>query len=541
MVLATVLGACGSGGGQTVAAPAESAANPAAAPAAGAPAAGAAAPAAADTGTAPAAPAPAAAPQKALAAPGAADAAKPAAGSTKVAADKPAAAGKTAAGSTKAAAGKPAARTSAAVADKPAAGAGAAAGAAPLIAGKPGADNAALAQQLAARAAAYNVPAKKAAPGSRVLIGNIGTYSGVGGILNQGTQATLRVWTAWVNEHGGLNGHPVQMQSYDDQGDPSTAVSFAKQLDSAGAIAFLWNYSLFTSQSLVPAIEKLKIPWIGGDDFDPAMYSTPYMFPNNTPVRYQDATEAEYATSLGKTTAAAWWCIEAYVCQRAQESDDKNGGMASGGSKVVMNVSVSLTQPSYLSQCSTAKSKGVQFIVAHLDGASFIRAKRDCAQIGYNPMICNVAGAITPQLLTTDLTKGPDSVCFGVSSFPWWASDTPMQKAFHDAVAQFAPGTPSTYGSSGVWAAGEILRSSSQSLSANPTRDELLAGLHTVKNETFGGLTYPLTYTANPSVQSPMPYFNCGYVAVVTKEGKWDFSPGKKLFCTPRVSDFGKV
>jgi len=54
-----------------------------------------------------------------------------------------------------------------------------------------------------------------------------------------------------------------------------------------------------------------------------------------------------------------------------------------------------------LSQCSTAKSKGVQFILAHLDGASFIRAKRDCAQIGYNPMICNVSGAITPQLLTT--------------------------------------------------------------------------------------------------------------------------------------------
>jgi branched-chain amino acid transport system substrate-binding protein len=398
-----------------------------------------------------------------------------------------------------------------------------------------------LPQQLAAKGAAYKMPAAKAASGAPVLIGNVGTYSGVGGILNQGTQASLRIWTAWVNAHGGLNGHQVKLESYDDQGDPATAVSFAKQLDSKGAIAFLWNYSLFTSQTLIPAISKMGIPWIGGDDFDPAMYTTPFMFPNNTPVRYQDATTAAYAKSLGKTVAAEWWCIEAYACQRAQQSDDANGGLASAGQKVVMNVSVSLTQPSYLSQCSTAKQKGVQYIMAHLDGASFIRAKRDCNQIGFDPMICNVAGAITPQLLTTEGTKGPDEVCFGVSSFPWWASETPMQKAFQDAIAQYAPGTPTAYGSSGVWAAGEILRSSSKFLSGSPTRADLLKGLYSVKDETFGGLTYPLTYMANPSVQKPLPFFNCGYVAVVTEQGKWDFSPGKQFYCTPKVSDISKI
>ena len=433
-------------------------------------------------------------------------------------------------------------------AGKPAAGAGKATGgkkAAPA-AGKsggaaPAAGTASLEKQLQTKGAAYKAPAAKPATGSPVLIGNIGTYSGVGGILNQGTQATLRIWQAWVNAHGGLNGHAVKIESYDDQGDPATAVSFAKQLESKGVLAFLWNYTLFTSQTLVPAISKMGIPWIGGDDFDPAMYSTPFMFPNNTPVRIQDAITAAYATSLGRDVAAAWWCIEAYACQRAQQSDDANGGLASGGSKVVMNVSVSLTQPSYLSQCSTAKEKGVEYIMAHLDGASFIRAKRDCAQIGYDPMICNVSGAITPQLLTNEGTKGPDEVCFGVSSFPWWASETPMQKEFQGAIKQYAPGTPTAYGSSGVWAAGEILRSSSKFLSAKPTRDELLKGLYSVKDETFGGLTYPLTYFPNASVKNHLPYFNCGYIAVVSEEGQWSYSPGKKFYCVPRVTDFSKI
>jgi len=506
LVLVAALGACGSDDSKDVAgsAPADTAAVDPAAPQA--------APGAQDAPAAPApgaatAPGAAAAPAGTTTAQGAAPAAKAAAGT-----------GKTAAAPAKKAGGT--AKTT---------------GAAPAAGGS------SLAKQLADQNNAYKMPASKAASGSPVLIGNVGTYSGVGGILNQGTQASLRIWNAWVNAHGGLNGHPVKLESYDDQGDPATAVSFAKQLESKGAIAFLWNYSLFTSQTLIPAISKMGIPWIGGDDFDPAMYTTPFMFPNNTPVRYQDATTAAYAKSLGKTVAAEWWCIEAYACQRAQQSDDANGGLASAGQKVVMNVSVSLTQPSYLSQCSTAKSKGVQYIMAHLDGASFIRAKRDCNQIGYDPMICNVAGAITPQLLTTEGTKGPDEVCFGVSSFPWWASETAMQKAFQDAIAQYAPGTPTAYGSSGVWAAGEILRSSSKYLSATPTRAELLKGLYTVKEETFGGLTYPLTYFPNASVQHPLPFFNCGYVAIVTEQGKWDFSPGKEFYCTPKVPDISKI
>jgi len=397
------------------------------------------------------------------------------------------------------------------------------------------------AKQLDAKAAAYTVPAAKAAPLSPVLIGNLGTYSGVGGILNQGTQASLRIWAAWVNARGGLNGHPVKVESYDDQGDPSTAVSFAKQLQSKGVFAFLWNYTLFTSATLIPAISKMGIPEIGGDDFDPAMWTTPYMFPQNAPVRTQVGAASAYGASLGKKVGAIWWCIEASVCKRAQETDDANGAMEAGGVKPVLNVSVSLTQPSYLSQCSTAKAKGVQFIMAHLDGASLIRAKRDCKQIGYNPLMCNVAGAVTPQILTAEETKGPEAMCFSVAPFAWWASDTPMEKAFHDAIAKFAPETPSTFGSSGVWAAGEILRSSSTFLSAKPTREELLKGLYSVKDETFGGLTLPLTYAPNASLDKPLPYFNCAYVAVVSDQGQWSFAPGKKLYCVSRVTDFRKI
>jgi branched-chain amino acid transport system substrate-binding protein len=271
------------------------------------------------------------------------------------------------------------------------------------------------------------------------------------------------------------------------------------------------------------------------------MWVTPYMFPPNAPVRTQVGAATAYAASQGRKVGAVWWCVEAQVCQRAQQTDDANGAMEAGGIKPVMNVSVSLTAPSYLSQCSTAKAKGIDFIMAHLDGASLIRAKRDCQQIGYNPLMCNVAGAVTPQMLTTKEIWGPDEMCFSVAPFAWWAQDTPMQKAFHAAIAKFAPGTPASFGSSGVWAAGEILRTSAKFLSGTPTRDELLRGLYTVKDETFGGLTLPLTYVADRSLDKPLPYFNCAYVAVINDQGQWSYAPGKEFYCVSRVADFRKI
>src|SRR4051812_44217540 len=54
------------------------------------------------------------------------------------------------------------------------------------------------------------------AKASPVVIGNIGTYSGVVGAIYGSGQAAVQVFAKWANARGGLNGHPIQIITGDD-------------------------------------------------------------------------------------------------------------------------------------------------------------------------------------------------------------------------------------------------------------------------------------------------------------------------------------
>ena len=72
-----------------------------------------------------------------------------------------------------------------------------------------------------------------------IKVGVICTCSGGGGfgvVLEPG----LRVYKAWassVNAAGGINGHPVQLITKDDAGNPSKAQAAATELVSAHVVA----------------------------------------------------------------------------------------------------------------------------------------------------------------------------------------------------------------------------------------------------------------------------------------------------------------
>src|SRR5271167_5139434 len=50
---------------------------------------------------------------------------------------------------------------------------------------------------------------------SPIVIGNVGTYSGYAGVTAEGTPEGLQAWVDWTNAHGGISGHPVQLDVKD--------------------------------------------------------------------------------------------------------------------------------------------------------------------------------------------------------------------------------------------------------------------------------------------------------------------------------------
>jgi branched-chain amino acid transport system substrate-binding protein len=108
--------------------------------------------------------------------------------------------------------------------------------------------------------------------------------------------------------------------------------------------------------------------------------------------------------------------------------------------------------------------------------------------------------------------------------------DLPAEHVYHLAIQQYAPGMPGQGAvTSAVWVQGLELQQAGVSLPANnPGPADILNGLYTIKNESFGGLAPPVTFAkgASSNQQSTPCYF-----IVQAKGGKWIAPNGSKYLC----------
>jgi branched-chain amino acid transport system substrate-binding protein len=131
------------------------------------------------------------------------------------------------------------------------------------------------------------------------------------------------------------------------------------------------------------------------------------------------------------------YCVEVASCTSA-DKEPKNGGAKSAGGDMVYDTPVSITQPDHTAQCLNARNAGVDLFALALDGASMTRLARSCASIGYRPLI-----GVSAATFSLKNAQDPDLRSFGMVSespvAPWMAQDTPATRAFHAAMARYAP------------------------------------------------------------------------------------------------------
>ena len=97
--------------------------------------------------------------------------------------------------------------------------------------------------------------------------------------------AAGEVWAKWVNDNGGINGHPVRVIAEDTKNDPATAEAAVQDLIKQGIIASVAEAD-FVIESWFPLLAKAGIPSIGGECFTPSVCggpdSSPLFFPVST-------------------------------------------------------------------------------------------------------------------------------------------------------------------------------------------------------------------------------------------------------------------
>lgn len=358
--------------------------------------------------------------------------------------------------------------------------------------------------------------------GSPVRLGNVGNYAGVmGDDFAPGLQA-LQVFVKKMNDCNGLNGHPVELFTGDDQGDPALALTLAKDMvTNKKVIAFVSNFLFLSWSGIVDYLDKAGIPMIGGDAYTDIWYEKAMAFPTHSKIQTQIAAVVRASTPKGQPfNGATIYCSEQPVCESYAKAGAK--AMQDNGGKIVAEQSVSLTQPSYIAQCNTQKQTKAEYVVSALVPQNVERWARNCESIDYKPKRLTLAlGAKDSHKSVPNL----DEMIIGLGEFSWTNKDLPGTKAFHEAIAKYNPRIVLAGSSSIAWVAGLVLLEAGKALGATATTADLLKGMYAIKNNDFGGLAPKLSYTAGVRGDDKFP--PCAFLMQI-KGGQWLTTAGGK-------------
>ncbi|HEV7865752.1 MAG TPA: ABC transporter substrate-binding protein, partial [Acidimicrobiia bacterium] len=260
---------------------------------------------------------------------------------------------------------------------------------------------------------------------SPVNVGTICECSGPTGASIGPGIASNQLVVKWINDNGGLNGHPVKLFVGESNSDPNRYFALLKQMvEENKVIAFLGQMSPLTINAGDKYLREKGIPVVGGDGAHGLWFQSPVLFFPGPSYITQAVATAKLAVALGTPKIAMFYCAEAQPCQVGRDAlHSKLKDEKAPTAEIVYEAKVSLAQPDFSAECLQAKSKGAQAVIVFVDAAAASRATRSCIQQSFRP-----------QWLASPLTSASaddpnnDGMINPVAVFPWFLEQTPAQR-----------------------------------------------------------------------------------------------------------------
>lgn len=362
-----------------------------------------------------------------------------------------------------------------------------------------------------------------------VVICQVGHFSGIAAPPLGGGQPGLASWVQWTNAHGGLAGHPVTLDSKDDQIDPNRAQQIVQNcVENEHAAAVVAAFVPGTVDAIASYLQQHKVPVIGGDGLTSTWFTNPDFFPEGSSSAGTGYGLVNNMLAAHKSAAGVIYCTENVACSVGKDyftRAAKAKGLAIKGT-----YQVSLANPSFTSQCSSMRSAHIDAIYVALDGSSLERLSRDCNAINYHPLYDT--GGLALDAIGAAQDPNLNGLVITTSVFPWMTSSSAGSQDFHKAMATYAPDATPTESAAKAWVSGELLAKAVSNAGAaarsGPITSAMVQnGLHAIKHETLGGLVMgQLNYvTGKPVVQD-----NCWGVAKLVGS-TWTAPQGAKGSC----------
>ena len=383
----------------------------------------------------------------------------------------------------------------------------------------------------AAPAEATDPEACQPAPTKSALrLGNIGIYTGPPLSASfRSVKVAIEAWGEWVNCHGGINGHPVELIIKDNQGDASRSVTFAKELVEEDQVhAMIAGADTAGAPTNAPYFEEQGVPVIGGVALSGPWLSSPMYFPaTSTLLGISFGYPNALAELGGSKNFGVIFCAEVAAC--AQIVGLLKPYVAEVGMEFTFETSVSGSDPDYTAACIAAEQAGVDGVYLALSAVTSVRVIEDCSEAGFNPNWTYGSSALTPQLarettsLHGTLTTSP--------GYPYFLRDAQTEE-FWSAIDRFASDFPRDELSFAImdgWAAGKLFEAAAANIGDEPTREDILNGLFALTNEDLGGLVpSPLNYA--PGEPNSLPA--CTFLIGVDEDGNLIAPSGGTPVCS---------
>lgn len=272
-----------------------------------------------------------------------------------------------------------------------------------------------------------------AASGSPVVIGDLCSCTGPEASTISQTTNVMEAWASWVNSHGGLGGHPVQLMVKDDGYSPTNAVVDAQDFVSAHVAAIFDNSD--EDPSWGPIAEKAGIPVLGGQETDSG-WQNPDFYPPGGTFNYTNANGAIMEKKAGIKNLAVLYCAEVAICK--ESTDDGKPVAAKYGIKYVYESAIGFAAPNYTAECLAAKEAGAKAMTVGDASAVVEKVVENCATQGYTPIQTSSDGTVAIAWLGI---KAFDGNLDTQSDLPWFVHDSATQ-TMYAALDKYAPGVP---------------------------------------------------------------------------------------------------
>ena len=273
----------------------------------------------------------------------------------------------------------------------------------------------------------------------------------------------------------------------------------------------------FGGAGSVDYIRSKRVPVIGSEGAMPVFYKEPMFFPQKPHAGPMLAgvlaNAAMTAIPAGKTKLGTVACVEVPICGDSQKKWER--WAPDFGFEPVYSSGVSIAQPDFTAECLAARNAGVQVMIHYVPKQSISRFAASCARQGFHPLYALMVGTI-------DGIQEGDPSFVGATGmadvFPWFSAGTPAVDEYHLAMTSVGgkeppPGLAPPTG----WVAAKLFEKAAANMPEPPTSAAVLRGLWSIKTDTLGGLTSPLTFVED----QPAPVSLCWYRLVLPTK-RWE-------------------